>query len=399
MKSIVLVLGTVVLLVCCDSNPMAVEKTYENGVEVVLNKLKPYRIEGEFNTLVLEKEFSIDTEIDEIAVLGVTDILGFDVDSEENIFVFKPELSHGDLIHKFNRDGEHIASFVTKGQGPGEVQYACYQRITTYDEIPVVDGGANKLLLFDQDGNVLREVQWELKNVAGGQIVHLANGNLLIRVFESVFDKRAGSVPRGGQDFVLSLYDSNFKWLKNDVDRLHISSQLLAMKSTYMMPVYFWEVSDNNIYIGSSRQGYEIRVYDLNGNLKRKIRKEHKPVKFSQEIIDEFKRITENPDSMYYGLKRSFPEYYPPFQRLFFTDGDGRLYLMTFEKAEDSKSHIFNVFTSDGVYIADVELDVYVERFTGHFPLYARTRNKRLYLLREKESGFKEIVVYKMSWE
>ena len=67
----------------------------------------------------------------------------------------------------------------------------------------------------------------------------------------------------------------------------------------------------------------------------------------------------------------------------------------SFTRARD---YIFNVFNSKGIYIADIVLDAYVERFTGNFPLYARARNGRLYVLREKDSGYKELCVYRMIW-
>ena len=57
-----------------------------------------------------------------------------------------------------------------------------------------------------------------------------------------------------------------------------------------------------------------------------------------------------------------FPEHYPPFQRCFFTDDKGQLGPMA-------------------------------------VPLPALSKNGLLYHMREKESGFKELVVFKMIWQ
>ena len=54
----------------------------EDGVEVIVNHLEPYKIKGEPSTLHLEEKFTLDTERDEIAEIGLTDTQDFDVDSD-----------------------------------------------------------------------------------------------------------------------------------------------------------------------------------------------------------------------------------------------------------------------------------------------------------------------------
>lgn len=55
----------------------------EEGVEVVVNHVEPYKLKGEPGNLILLKVLSIDTERDDIAESGLTDIGAFDVDSEQ----------------------------------------------------------------------------------------------------------------------------------------------------------------------------------------------------------------------------------------------------------------------------------------------------------------------------
>lgn len=62
-----------------------VERYMEDGVEVVVNPLELYKIKGEPSTLFLEEIFTIDTERDDVAEVGLTDIWSVDVDSEGNI--------------------------------------------------------------------------------------------------------------------------------------------------------------------------------------------------------------------------------------------------------------------------------------------------------------------------
>jgi hypothetical protein len=58
----------------------------EDGIEVILNHLEPYS-SGEIKALSLEEILTIDTEKDETAEMGLTDISHLDADSEGNIFI------------------------------------------------------------------------------------------------------------------------------------------------------------------------------------------------------------------------------------------------------------------------------------------------------------------------
>ncbi len=397
MKKTILLISVLSLFIFCGPKQEEVERIIEDGVEVVINHLEPYKIEGEPDTLYLDKEFSIDTERDEIVELGLTDIKGFDVDSEENIYCFNTPLSQENLVFKFDKEGKFITFFGRRGQGPGEIQYAAYQRITKNDEIPIVDAHGLKLLIYDTNGNLLNESHLTTETASKGIVIPLENGNYLISRYEGEL-RGINEVIERGYSMVLCLYDSDFNWIK-DVDRIHISGQLWATRTSFMMPVYFWEVSEGKIYVGNSQKGYEIRIFDLEGNLRKKIRKKYDRVEIPKEIREDYKKIAEKPESPFYGRKVILPDYQPPFQRLFFVDDEGRLFLMTFKKSKKTREYIFDIFNSEGVFIGRIGLDAYVERFTATFPLFAKAMNNRLYCLREKENGFKEIVVYKMKWE
>ena len=67
-KGIYLVL-VVSLLFCCGPKGEEIQKYMEDGAEVVVNHLEPYEIKGEPSALLLEEEFRIDPEKEEIAEL------------------------------------------------------------------------------------------------------------------------------------------------------------------------------------------------------------------------------------------------------------------------------------------------------------------------------------------
>ncbi|MFX0203156.1 MAG: hypothetical protein ACFFCW_44190 [Candidatus Hodarchaeota archaeon] len=106
MKKLLLILPLALILcfmVGCQDKEADVERIMEDGVEVVINHLEPYKIKGKSNTLHLEEEFTIDTENDDIAEIGLTDIYNFDVDSEGNLY-FLNRRSGEDFVFKFNQN-------------------------------------------------------------------------------------------------------------------------------------------------------------------------------------------------------------------------------------------------------------------------------------------------------
>jgi len=87
-----------------------IEMVFEDGVEVVINHLEPYTIKGEATSLTLEKEFSIDTESDKMAELGLVGMSDFNIDSYGNIYIMLRQTS-GNFIFKFDNKGNFITSF------------------------------------------------------------------------------------------------------------------------------------------------------------------------------------------------------------------------------------------------------------------------------------------------
>jgi len=148
------------------------------------------------------------------------------------------------------------------------------------------------------------------------------------------------------------------------------------------------------IYASNEKRGYEILVYDLDGNLLKKIRKEYKPA----DVPDEFKEnwlINSGP----YKDKLFFPNKMPPFH-YFFLDDAGHLYVKTYEKGNKQNEYMHDIFNSDGLFIARVSMAGYGSWIYPGIALNrAKAKKNRFYCIREKESGYKELVVYKINWK
>jgi hypothetical protein len=100
--------------------------------------------------------------------------------------------------------------------------------------------------------------------------------------------------------------------------------------------------------------------------------------------------------------KLVFPESSPPFQHLF-GDDEGRLYVMTYETGAKPGEFVFDIFTPEGVFFARTSCaaHLWADLYAPGSPTdsWVTVKNGRLYAVREKAGGYKELVVYRMTWE
>jgi len=384
------------MYVSCGPKKENIEKFMEDGVEVIVNHVEPYQVIGEPSNLILEKVFSFDTENDDIAATGLTDIFRFDVDSEGNIYFLIPPAGQGNLIYKFDRNGNFMTSFARRGQGPYELEYPHYMRIITNDEILIIEPSKSKSYIFSMDGLPIRETPIN-KDI--DKLIPLENGKYLI-LFWHTQDMEAKYF-----SLSINLYGSDFKEIKeldmfSKLPNRMIAETIAEKIISGINYVFVGEKSGGNIYTGNCERGYEILVYDLEGNLLRKIRKEYKPVEVPEDYKKErMKPFVETEDSWAknWGEKIYFPKYWYPFYS-FFPDDEGRLFVLTYEEGENPGEYILDIFSSDGIFIARKSIKHSLSN-TRLPELYIKAKMNHLYCVQKKESGYKELVVYKMRWE
>jgi len=378
MKKIIYLALILSLLLCCVHKQEKVDKTIEEGVEVILNHIEPYKIPGEPANFSLEVIFTIDTEYFDLARIGLTDIRCFDVDSKGNIYFLKFMSSTGDNVFKFDKDGKYITSFGSIGQGPGEVQNPFHLDIDNRDNIVVTD---QKLIFFNTDGKLIKETPLSL----GIAFVScLENGKFL--TFGQLIDD---SISSGYIKNSLRLVNSQFEEVK-ELNRLEWIVAIKTKRWKGTPRIWSWSVSKRNVFVGNEKRGYEIWVYDLDGNLIRKIKKDYKKFPISEKYKN--KRIESTPD--YFKKMTFFPDYFPPYQS-FFTDDGGILFVMTYEKGPNPGEFMIDIFNHEGVFVGRKSLNAWV----WNSLFWAKIKKNLLYCLQEKESGYKKLVVYRMKWE
>ncbi len=356
-----------------------VERIIEDGVEVIVNHSEPYQIKGEPTTFTLEEEFTIDAERADLAELGISSIYEYDVDSEGNIY-FE---SRG-LILKFDNAGKFIQTIGRKGQGPGEHQRVAGLRITKSDAISFYDSGNVKFLLFNADGTFKEEKKISARRNWGR---YLDNGNFLIR-------ERQNEPEKGIRKFHYALLDKNF----NKIGDLQPSFQMeIPYYQTDKFNILPYTMSDeiamDKIFVSSNmREDLEIEVYNFQGDLLRKIRKESERLKISKKYKEEtLKRWEKAPAWEEYSIKDKyyFPDYFPPF-KMFWVDDEERIFVETYEEGERPGEALLHIFNPEGIFIGTKSLKESRSR---------RFKNNRMYSVYRKESGFEELVVYKLRWE
>lgn len=377
------IIPTVMILfsVFCSPKSDQVEKYMEDGVKIVVNHLEPYKIKGEPSTFVLEKEFTIDFSGDEIGELGIADATDFEADSEGNIYFFYSN-KEGDLIFKFDPQGNYLTSFGIKGQGPGEMQWIIWTGIDSQDNLIVSDNGNRKVLIYADDGSLVEEIRYPSKV---GLLYPLENGN-----FFGLWDKHPAPSDKYMYVWAFSLYDPQFEEIKPLDTQNVYDFNTQGFRGIVSRPYTSRQITREYIYLACEDRGYEILKYDLNGNLIQKIRKEYRLVAVSREIMKERERQYEA-----FGDEIWFPKYWLPTGN-FFLDDRGRIFVKTFEKGEKAGEYMFDIFNPEGVFIGRKAMNILT---MGDVYVCAKSKNDRLYCFQEKSDGFREFNVYRMSWE
>jgi len=364
----VLLLTIFAVLISCKQQKTEWQGTIEevDGITVVKNPKEPMYGEEVFS---LEEELSIGevAGTEEYMFSRIDDIA---VDDEENIYILDSKQAH---IKTFNRDGEYLKSIGRKGQGPGELQYPVNLTISPMNEI-LVNDYARCLSIFSIDGNFLRAVSLTTMRMISKPKAD-SRGNIVASYM--VF----------GEEALLVL-----KKFNSDLEEMYAIFSTEVLKYPYLNPYYphcYWEITkDDNIIWGFPTK-YELQVLSPEGNLIKRIVKDYKPVKITNEeketLINEKMGGYENipPE-----VKIQWDEFHNAFIYLT-VDDFGRIFVRTFEKVIEGNDYYYDVFNSEGKYIAKI-------------PLKARPRvwkKNKLYTIEEDEEGYQYVKRYKVTWK
>jgi hypothetical protein len=336
----------------------------------LLISCSPKENEAEAKLFSCEKVLTIDTENDETATMGLTDITHFDIDSEGKIFIINLKTKEN-YIYILDKDGSLLSAFGSMGQGPGELQSPKGLALSNENEVFVTDMA--KASVYSNTGQLLREFRMDSEYQ---RIIPLNRDRYLAIAVKLNQDL--------SQSFQVILCSSELEELKI-LDSSKIESFKKAVKVNIIPTLVHWIKSSSHIYTGSTDK-YEIRVFDYDGNLLRTINKKHKPISLSDKDKEEHE---ENLKRYPPEIRQSFfiPDTYPPFKAIAAL-GDQWLFIQTYEEPNEG-NFIYDIFDANGEFTGRTEIEGDRVKFKAD----------RVYCLKQKASGYRELVVYKMAWD
>lgn len=351
----------------------------EDGVEVVINYLEPYQVKGEPSTFELEKEITIDTEAEDLAELGISRIRSVDADRDGNVYFLS-----NSRIFKFDSHGNFIQAIGQKGKGPGEIERPGGLRITDDQEISIYDRGNKKFLFFNRNGSLAREIKDTSSISLFGEAMSLDNGNFLFEEMEIDPEKKEIS-------YHLTVLNEDLDKITDLNGKVSRENPLQSARYNLFDHYFGYQITGDRIYLANpQKENLEIEIYSLQGELLKKIRKPSRQIKipeeYKQNIID-----TMSKGGMWNLLKDKayMQEHFPPF-RFIYVDEEGRILVETYEKGENPGEYILEIFNAGGVFTGRKSLKEALDR---------NLKNSRMYCVYEKESGYQELVVYRVKWE
>jgi len=220
-------------------------------------------------------------------------------------------------------------------------------------------------LFFNKDGSLEKEI----KDASGinlfGGAKSLDNGNFLFEEME--FDPEKKEI-----SYHLALLNKDFDKITDLDGKVTRENPLQSARYNLFDHYFGCQITGDRIYLANpQKENLEIEIYNLQGELLKKIRKQSRKIKipeeYTQSIIDGMSK-----GGMWDLLKDKvyMQEHFPPFKSL---DVD-----------------VLEIFNPDGVFIGKRSIKGALGR---------KLKNSRMYCVYEKESGYHELVAYRMKWE
>ncbi len=333
----------------------------EEGVIVVKNPKKP--MYGD-EILSVKEDLKIgEVEGDENYMFS--HIRNFVVDENENIYVADMKETK---IKVFNKNGKFLREFGKGGQGPGEIGRIYSIQITAKNELLVNDGRNRKLLYFTLEGEFVRSKD--------------------IRIFlpERVYcDSKENYYVL---NIALDPPPSHYELLKYDSD-LNLITTIAKIPAPDRSkpynpfgPMFYCQVMEDDCLLYGYPEDYELQILSPEGKLVKKIIRDYDPVPVSEEEkVEMQERVSP-------GMKIEFSRYHSAYA-YFKIDEEGQIFVQTWEKPDSGEKYCFDVFDSEGRYIAKIALD---------FGLAVLKKDK-MYTIEEDEDGYQSVKRYKVSWK
>jgi hypothetical protein len=293
------------------------------------------------------------------------------VDNDGNIYV-------GDLkqacVKVFDKASAYLRTIGRRGQGPGEMQ-SVFSVSVVPDHRELIVGDVNKLVVFDFQGRFKRNLM--LRGLAAHASLD-RQGN----VFAWISDIRERR--------------SIFRLFSPDMTK--ILSDIIVIPDPPDLNMYtprdYWILDPQGRLIFGYPKTYEISFYDEHLKVIKKIVREYESVKVTEEDKKIYMKRMIPPGSSG-PVKKPCPSHHAAF-RSFFLDDHARLFVQTWERTQDGRQDIHDVYDSQGRFFGRIALNVHPDFIN---PVQRILKNNKLYAVEVDEEGFEVVKRYSVAWK
>jgi hypothetical protein len=344
--AVVLALG---LVAACSDNEMKpiypVKIAVNDGIKTVMNP--DYPRDGRVTYDMIE-ELSIGKREGDGNYLLTSPV---DIDVADNGEIYVSDWRDV-RIQVYDKDGIYRRTIGRPGQGPGDFEVPFYVCLTSDGKICVLEMRAHRISVLDIQGDYLSG--FRLPGSCEGLDID-GNGKLYYRkintpepTVQGVFQwiQNMDSFYRADPDGTETVNLFSFNGRLGLNKRMGESAVILNAGIGSM-----WAVHKNGELSVGFNESYEIFTYDSAGEPRLKFGRSYTPVKRILPEIDP--RVRANMESM--KSLNLVPKYWPAFFE-FVLDGDDNLWVRNYSNEGKKEDCIYDVFSSDGLYLKQVRM-------------------------------------------
>lgn len=335
----------------------------EKGVEVIRNPREPLFREASSS---FQHELTI-RESESSRAFNFVRLVTLLIDAEGNIYALDSKESN---IKVFSARGQFLRTIGRQGSGPGELVTPVYMDLFNSTELAVQDAGSRRLTFFSLNGEYRRSVS--TARISMGDMKTDSAGNIYSIVTAINNDRRRRELQK---------FDSNLNHFKI-IDFMNIRED--RNLSLFVTGPNFTIAGDGLIWYGCPESEYELKGYNTEGILVKKIQKAYIPTRIPKAEIEIATRGVPQ------GLEVYVPDFYSPYYDIEDDDNERIIILTRVYFLENA--YVFDVFNIEGKY---VETKLFKP---GQRASCFRWKKDRLYVVEEEESGLSAIKVYRVRW-
>ncbi|MCX6564326.1 MAG: 6-bladed beta-propeller [Candidatus Aminicenantes bacterium] len=288
---------------------------------------------------------------------------GLDVDDAGRIYL--TDLNEC-CVRVFDPDGKLIRTFGRMGQGPGEFRQPFYVSVCPATREVLVTDFMFGMHLFDMDGRFIRKIGTERPFMA-----RLDSRGRVVYLHSTVDDK-------GNAEFETRRAGLNAESSRQIAVEVRRALDLFA-------PIPYWDLGSHDRIAYGYPTDYEIRIYDGENKLVRKVRREYDRVETTKEqksALDKSASLIGAP------VKLALPKYQDPFSRFNYDDRGWLIVRVPNPKAGD-KRVCLDVFDEEGRYLTQVKLE--------KAPIL--WKKGKAYVFAEDADGYDVLKRYGVTWD